>query len=532
MKAGKLFALVIALALALTAVAIAEEEATEIVFPLEEPIEVSVYVCTGDSSYSLEETAIYQWMEEQTNVHLNVVYSTNLTENTEKLNIVMNTGDYPDILFKSGISPDQLLELGSEGVILQLDDLLQYVPNYCAIIDERGDWPAVTSSDGHIYSLFEISKPNVGNTPHMWINQQWLDNLGLEMPTNVDELYAVLKAFKDEDADGDGDPDNEIPWIASSDITPVEDILPLFGFNMQGWWDPWVVSEDGNSIEFFPATERYKEVLAFITQCYEEGLLYKDSFSVTNEQVCAMGQTGEAIGMFGQWHPGNTVGYYDKSRSLEENVITQYVAMIPFEGAKWPTAGGLNRGGLAITDKCEYPEIMMAWANLLYSEEGARVANYGFEGDTYDLVDGQVKMRDKDNPSETWGENVDHARLQMGGGTFASIPTYTELETYYDLEADPTARLLEDTYDLFEELDKFYPAWPALALTEEEAEVNADINADIDAYRLSYRAEVITGQTNLEDSWDAYIETLNNMGLQTAVDNMNAAYARYLGAAE
>ena len=59
MKAGKLFALVIALALALTAVAIAEEEATEIVFPLEEPIEVSVYVCTGDSSYSLEETAIY-----------------------------------------------------------------------------------------------------------------------------------------------------------------------------------------------------------------------------------------------------------------------------------------------------------------------------------------------------------------------------------------------------------------------------------------------------------------------------------------
>jgi len=25
---------------------------------------------------------------------------------------------------------------------------------------------------------------------------------------------------------------------------------------------------------------------------------------------------------------------------------------------------------------------------------------------------------------------------------------------------------------------------------------------------------------------------LNNMGLQTAVDNMNAAYARYLGAAE
>lgn len=526
MKIGRILALVLALMMALTMMASAEE----ITFPLEEPIEVTVYVCTGDSAYSLEETAIYKWMEEKTNVHLKVLYSTNVTENTEKLNILMNTGDYPDILFKSGISPDQLSDLGGEGVILALDDLLQYVPNYCAIIDERGDWPAVTSSDGHIYSLFEISKPNVGNTPHMWINQQWLDNLGLTMPTNPDEFYNVLKAFKEQDADGDGDPSNEIPWIASGDITPVEDIMPLFGFNMQGWWDPWVVSEDGQSIEFFPATERYKDVLALITKCYEEGLLYKDTFSITNEQICAMGQTGESIGVFCHWHPGNVVGYYDKN--AEVNHITEYVAMVPFEGAKWPTAGGLNRGGFAITDKCEYPEIMMAWVNLMYSEEGVRVANYGFEGDTYDLVDGQVKMRDKDNPSETWGENVDHALLQMGGGVFAPITTYTELDTYYDLEADPTCRVLLDTYEKFEELDKFYPAWPALALTEEESQANADINADADAYRLSYRAEVITGKKNLDETWDEYLETLNKMGLQTAVDNMNAAYARYLGVAE
>lgn len=58
-------------------------------------------------------------------------------------------------------------------------------------------------------------------------------------------------------------------------------------------------------------------------------------------------------------------------------------------------------------------------------------------------------------------------------------------------------------------------------------EANADINADIDAYRLSYRAEVITGKKVLDDTWEEYLNTLNNMGLQTAVDNMNAAYARY-----
>ena len=528
MKSGRIFALIMMLILSLTVVANAEGDT--VVFPLEEPIEVTVYVCTGDAAFSLEETAAYQWMEEQTNVHLNVVYSTNLIENTEKLNILMNTGDYPDILFKSGISTDQLVSLGMEGVILALDDLLEYVPNYTEIIDARGDWAAVTSSDGHIYSLFEISKPNVGNTPHMWINQQWLDNLGLKMPANQDEFYNVLKAFKEQDADGDGDPSNEIPWIASSDITPVENILRLYGFNMQGWWDPWVVSEDGTSIEFYPATDRYKDALAFIAQCYEEDLLYKNIFSTTTEQVCALGQTGESIGIFSHWHPGNVVGYFDKT--AEKNLVAEYVAMLPFEGAKWPTSGGLNRGGFAITDKCEYPEIMMAWVNLLYGNEGATIANYGFEGDTYDLVNGEIKMRDKSNPSDTWGENVAHALLQMGGGVFSPTTTYADKDVYVDLEADPTARILLDTFELFEEQDLFYSAWPALAMTDVESEVNADINADVDAYRLSYRAEVITGRTNLDETWDSYLETLNNMGLQTSVDNMNAAYQRYLNPAE
>ena len=526
MKLNRMLALLVMLMMALSMFAFASaEESKTVTFPLEEPIEVTVYCCAGESSYKLEDTAIYKWMEEKTNVHLKVV-NTNLTENDEKRNIALNSGDYAEVFFKSGVSPDQLLEFGKEGVFIALDDMLrEYAPNYCAIIDARDDWGAVTSSDGHIYSLYEISKPNVGNTPHMWINQQWLDNVGLSMPTNADEFYNVLKAFKEQDADGDGDPNNEIPWIASSDITPVEDILPLFGFNMQGWWDPWVVSEDGESIEFFPATERYKEVLAFITKCYDEGLLYKDTFSTTNEQVCALGQTGGSIGVFCHWHPGNVVGYYDKDKTAEENVVTQYTAMLPFTGAKWPTAGGLNRGGIAITDKCEYPEVMLAWADMLYSEEGSRVANYGIEGDTYDIVDGCVKMREV---SETWGENVNHALLQMGGGTFASVKTYSDdLEAYYDLEKDPSARILADTYDYFEDNDLFYGAWPALALTEDEVEANADINADIDAYRLSYRAEVITGKKVLDDTWEEYLNTLNNMGLQTAVDNMNAAYARY-----
>lgn len=47
--------------------------------------------------------------------------------------------------------------------------------------------------------------------PLVYLNKTWLDNLGLTYPETVEELYTVLKAFKEQDANGNGDPNDEIP---------------------------------------------------------------------------------------------------------------------------------------------------------------------------------------------------------------------------------------------------------------------------------------------------------------------------------
>lgn len=128
-KLNRMLALLVMLMMALSMFTFASaEESKTVTFPLEEPIEVTVYCCAGESSYKLEDTAIYKWMEEKTNVHLKVV-NTNLTENDEKRNIALNSGDYAEVFFKSGVSPDQLLEFGKEGVFIALDDMLrEYAP--------------------------------------------------------------------------------------------------------------------------------------------------------------------------------------------------------------------------------------------------------------------------------------------------------------------------------------------------------------------------------------------------------------------
>ena len=74
----------------------------------------------------------------------------------------------------------------------------------------------VTNPDGHIYTLpgKKPLRPKGCDTP--FINKAWLDRLGLEMPTTVDEWYEVLKAFKEQDANGNGDPNDEIPLTGSA----------------------------------------------------------------------------------------------------------------------------------------------------------------------------------------------------------------------------------------------------------------------------------------------------------------------------
>ena len=508
----------------------AQSTDAEITFPLDEPYEVDVVVCGGnDVVYELKDTYIYQYMEEKTNVKMNVT-TLAFSELAEKINLMLSAGDYPDVFFKAGSTPESYI---SQGIIVPLEDYMtEYAPNYSALIEAQpGGWANVTSGDGHVYSFYEIDSPNdttFGGIPFMYINTQWLENLGLDMPHDPDSFYEVMKAFKDEDADGDGDPDNEVPLIfAGGNIIPVDDILPYFGFNMESFGSGWALSNDSSSVEYYAITERYKEALAYMAKLYEEGIMYKDSLTLTHDQVESMGQTGTPIGCFVAWDPQYTVGAYDSSLPYEENLVTQYKAMPPWDGAKATSASTLSNGGMYITDKCERPDVMVAWTDLLYSEETTMLSNFGVEGETYNIIDGnKVELINEDGLVQS---NLNPHLLKLGGGTTAPYKNYVDgYERYYDTESNPYIRYVNEVNAEWQEAGKKYDPWPAYKLTVEETEENSDILADTEPYREQYRAEVITGVKDLDATWDEYVATMEEMRIQTAIDNVNAAYQRYL----
>ena len=121
------------------------------------------------------------------------------------------SGDIPDLLFNATNNADYQTY---KGLFLELTPYINQdlTPNIAAMFEEEPDTKALaTTLEGEIYGTpkFQGKWPDTNTV--MFINQQWLDNLGLEMPTTFSELKEVLIAFKEQDANGNGDANDEVP---------------------------------------------------------------------------------------------------------------------------------------------------------------------------------------------------------------------------------------------------------------------------------------------------------------------------------
>lgn len=462
-----------------------------VTFPLEETMTFTA-VAGMNGDYTMTDNIAMQKALADTNVQIdftNVLHS----ELAEKLSTMINGNNYPDIFFKNNFDADKY---GKQGIVIPLEDLIRkYAPNLTALLDERDGWQYITASDGHVYSLPQIDMPSVSR-PAFWINKRWMDNLGLKEPTSFDELYEVLKAFKEQDANGNGDPDDEIPLFCNSWLNPFF-LLQYADFPNTG--------KDGiidGELRYVPATEEYKEFLAYATKLYQEGLMYKNSFTTQHDEQAPIGQSGDVLGSFFDAGAFLTVG-----RDHDED----YIALTPWDNCL-DLSPGIQGGTLAISDKCQHPEVVVAWADQFYTEEGGKLAWMGVEGETYQYNDqGEWEwLLDKGH-----GEDITTVRassaIQGGGQSHPSVQPRAWMESM-SANVDPDEVYLNQ--QRLKLIEHGQVPWPKLIYTDDQQKEMSTIGADINPYVDEYMAFVVTGELKLEDSWDEYIGKLNEMGLE------------------
>ena len=273
----KKLALVLALLMVFTSVpALAEFNATGL------PItnEKTEFTLMIDDSGMPEDKVIYPILEDQTNVHVVLDLNPYQTQ-LERLGIALNTESYPEVIAGWLLGTKDLIDLGmGDQTFLPLEDLIaKYAPNIQEVLDIPGVRESMTLPDGHIYSIpYVVSEPMATFKPY--INQVWLERLGLNMPTTPAELKEVLIAFRDKDANGNGDPNDEIPFSGD----PNNLSLGM----LAGWWGvdansgnsdyPYFALVDGK-IQFNANKPEYKQFIEFFADLYAEKLIDPEIFT-------------------------------------------------------------------------------------------------------------------------------------------------------------------------------------------------------------------------------------------------------------
>lgn len=498
----------------------AMDTAAETTMPIsEEPVTLTVLTTRwGNMGDSFKNNEFLQQLEAESNVKIEWQIQS-LNDWSEQKGIMLAGGELPDIIFGFQTFNDADI-MNNQELFLPLDDLIdQYMPNYKKALEEMPDIrKACTFPDGKMYSMGKNLplRPVSCNQPI--INMQWLENLGLEVPTDIDELYTVLKAFKEQDANGNGDPDDEIPISGSKGLSM--DLLNPFGItDVTGY--KMMVNEDG-SLTYFPTSDAYKEGIKWLNKLYSEGIIDPEAFTQDDSMLSAKRQDPNVsrVGFEYAWTADSNFGQWSN----------EYAIIAPIAGpdGKAYTGGDPNgvssimRNEVLITKFCEHPDIAAKWIDQFYTGE-ASIQNFwgGIPTVITKHDDGTYTLNDPPEGTSADSWYWDSSLRDFG-------PKYVSKEFQENVKLSTESgdgKKLEDSK--IAESTVTIP-YPNVMFTVEENEERPTLETDINKYVESMRAKWVT-EGGVDEDWDTYVEQLNAMGLERLIQIYTDAYDRYMG---
>lgn len=513
---------------------------------------VEYTICAPDTTYvcDLNENTLTPWIQEKTNVKINFEEIPD-TEWDTKVNLLIASDELPDAFIYGSFSAAELADYGSQGVFLALNDIIEEHGHYVKqVFDQQEALPgAYTALDGNIYTLPDINECyHCFYSMRAWINQQWLTNLGLEYPNTVDEFVNVLRAFKEQDANGNGDPNDEIPF--SGNATSWNSTIYPFLLNSFLHYDTsnLSVKEDGTVI-FTPLQPEFKEGLQWIASLIDEGLIEKEALTQTEEQLKTKGSNLDIALLGGftsaTWWSG--VG----SDNGEGSRCREYSGLSPLEGPNGvrisPWAGtGFNMGNSVITTACEDPVPLFKMLDYMLSDEATLRSQVGELGVDYNEPDegapginGKPALYAKiPTSSTTGGTTGDEANTAMPN-VFPSNRTsdfrlgeqadYSDPETQWQQEP----RLYNESATYFAPYADEHMMYPgAVNLTAEESEKINFMKTQINDYVKENIVLFLAGEKSFDTDWDSFIAEFDNLNLNEYMELRQMAYTRQYGSAE
>ena len=495
-------------------------------FHLDEPLTITA-MGNHFNQYPTEFDGCYYLptVEKYTNVHLEVDWRTNSDWTTQVATALAGGMDnLPDLIRPGSYG---VAALANEGAIVPLDDYLDLIPNIVAAVGEErfADWKA---ADGHFYTIPTIV--NVPGSQTTAVRKDWLDKLGMDVPTTWEEWKAYWYGVRDNDMNGNGDTTDEIPIVlemASNGERSLHALLNAFGIKASN--DAQFCVLDDGTYTMVYEHPRYREFITEMQQLYADKII--DQEFVTRYQAEMYNtMSGNLAGTVFTWAEQCAV----HSETLIANGVEDglYLTCAPITGPygdQWIQKRQGVTGNWCITAKAEadgkVEDILKFW-NWMFSDEGVMLYNYGIEGYTYTMVDGKPIL----NPEITASGFNDYRTLGLEyepiGGNWQN-DAFMQC-VFSGKTVDELTVPRKSFYDGLNEHgvnDGKYYAMPPTLETEAYVEYRAEL---ITSGVCALRDQCVAGQLSVDDFFAKY-EELKGRGLQDIIDQGTEAYALIVG---
>lgn len=472
----------------------------------------------------------FQWYEEKTNVHIDFIVPAAGTE-TDAFQLLFASDDMPDMLhvfpgqsaYNYRAGQDAAIE---DGYFLDMVEYLDYAPNYKSWLDNNEVFRKAAYSDtGKLYGLMNIwSDMEPGVVYADWgpsIRKDFLDKVGMDVPTTYSEWETVLTAFRDELG-------IQAPFYTSKYGIDTGEFMA--GYDTA----PYFYQRDGK-VQYGPLDDQYRDYLTMLHDWWEKGLLDKDFATRTSSGTTADNDMmlNDKVGSL--MDHGTRLGDAYISRGATNPDLCMVAAPQPTKDKDDPTyvepnwrdasyANMVSDGTDLISADCENIELATRWLDGFFAVDVALNANYGTEE-----YEGTVWHYD-DSTSTGRLIDYDYRFANPDGMSSGTVLVQFSMKNppirYEGMQSETGPDERKDGYMTWKKYgcDNFLPH--RMTMTSDEGAEYATKYTDIETYVQECNVKFIMGQLSLDD-YDSYRETLKSMGIEDCIALQQAALDRY-----
>lgn len=490
------------------------EETTEITVLFQYPAFFQAFFPEGWNS-----SEFWTALGEKTNTTYTLREVSNI-EWTENVNLLCASGDLPDIVTNMGSVYNGGLPaaIRDEMIIDIVPYIEEYAPHYYdAVTQDDYTLRTCITDDGQMGAMYPILEEAFPVTNGLWIRQDWLDELGKEIPTTTEELKEILELFRDNYG------------ATTGFFQMIRANTGEAGFAAEGVWNAFgpcnFFLDESGTIQYGPMQDYYYDYLAYMKELASEGLfLTSDMTDKSANDLFASG----SIGVEGD-SPDNVPSYLallDPEEAAKAKLVPMAALGEPTEYSPIPTLVSSDAGGnISISTNCAQPEVVIKSMDYLFTEEGAVLSSYGIEGMSYEIgEDGKPVF------TELITNNPDGVPVRAAMGYYCNpgLPGYID----YARNQASWDEVQKSAFDVW---NSAYTGSSqtvdinALALTQEEQDAISVYKSDMVTYVTEWVNGVVFGATELTDATIEEFQTTmrDTMHVEEILETYNTAYERF-----